>query len=238
MVSILGEYHYDFPRKQKLLLKLKDMLEPNVDEKYFLSEQTIERISNWNAQQDPLKDIDKEKIICPTITARGAGEEHSGMILIPEATEKGYAEAFAGDLCNNHRPHQKRGVVQKGMIPTIKTSCDDIGVVVKTKNKRLLSLLENTEFIGNETLYLDAYNQKVNENVGTITTGIDFRNESFIYHNLRIRKLTPKECWRLMGFDDSDFDKAKEYQSDSMLYHQAGDSIVVNVLENIFKQLL
>lgn len=55
---------------------------------------------------------------------------------------------------------------------------------------------------------------------------------------MRIRKLTPKECWRLMGFDDNDFIKAKEVCSETNLYHQAGNSIVVNVMYNILKSLL
>ena len=56
--------------------------------------------------------------------------------------------------------------------------------------------------------------------------------------NLRIRRLTPKECFRLMGVKDEDFEKVKKNQSDSSLYHLAGDSIVVNVLMAIFKELL
>ena len=55
---------------------------------------------------------------------------------------------------------------------------------------------------------------------------------------LRIRKLTPKECWRLMGFEDEDYEKAAQVNSNTQLYKQAGNSIVVNVLEAIFKQLL
>lgn len=55
---------------------------------------------------------------------------------------------------------------------------------------------------------------------------------------MRIRKLTPRECWRLMGFDDKDFDKARKVNSDSQLYKQAGNSIVVNVLEVIFREML
>lgn len=54
----------------------------------------------------------------------------------------------------------------------------------------------------------------------------------------RVRKLTPKECWRLMGFDDEDFEKAAQINSNSQLYKQAGNSIVVNVLEKIFINLL
>ena len=56
-------------------------------------------------------------------------------------------------------------------------------------------------------------------------------------NDLRIRKLTPKECWRLMGFDDEDVDKASQVNSNTQLYKQAGNSIVVNVLEAIFKQM-
>ena len=56
--------------------------------------------------------------------------------------------------------------------------------------------------------------------------------------NLRIRKLSPKETWRLMGFSDDDFHKAEAVNSNSQLYKQAGNSIVVDVLEGIFKQLL
>lgn len=56
--------------------------------------------------------------------------------------------------------------------------------------------------------------------------------------DMRIRKLTPRECWRLMGFGDEDFNKAKAVPtSDTQLYKQAGNSIVVNVLEAVFKNL-
>lgn len=57
-------------------------------------------------------------------------------------------------------------------------------------------------------------------------------------NNLRIRKLTPKECWRLMGFDDEDYKKASKVNSNTQLYKQAGNSIVVNVLEAILTNLL
>lgn len=56
-------------------------------------------------------------------------------------------------------------------------------------------------------------------------------------NNLRIRKLTPKECWRLMGFDDIDHDRAAAVCSNSQLYKQAGNSIVVDVLEHLFRGL-
>lgn len=54
----------------------------------------------------------------------------------------------------------------------------------------------------------------------------------------RIRKLTPLECWRLMGFADEDFCKAEQVNSNSQLYKQAGNSIVVDVLMAIFGQMI
>jgi DNA (cytosine-5)-methyltransferase 1 len=54
----------------------------------------------------------------------------------------------------------------------------------------------------------------------------------------RIRKLTPLECWRLMGFTDEDFHKAETVNSNTQLYKQAGNSIVVDVLEAIFRQMI
>lgn len=55
---------------------------------------------------------------------------------------------------------------------------------------------------------------------------------------IRIRKLTPRECWRLMDFTDEDFDKAQAVNSNTQLYKQAGNSIVKNVLCEVFKQLI
>lgn len=65
---------------------------------------------------------------------------------------------------------------------------------------------------------------------------------------LGIRKLTPKECWRVMSFTDEDYEKAKKSlietfyngkdKTNSQMYKMAGNSIVIKVLEKIFKQLL
>lgn len=75
---------------------------------------------------------------------------------------------------------------------------------------------------------------------GTLRT-IDSCGNKYVIegiNNCRIRKLTPKECWRLMGISDDDFEKAKASGlSNAQLYKQAGNAIVVNVLEEIFKNL-
>ncbi|EMK4065418.1 DNA cytosine methyltransferase, partial [Listeria monocytogenes] len=56
-------------------------------------------------------------------------------------------------------------------------------------------------------------------------------------NGLRIRKLTPRECWRLQGFPDWAFDRAAEVNSNSQLYKQAGNSVTVNVIAAIAKRL-
>lgn len=81
----------------------------------------------------------------------------------------------------------------------------------------------------------------------SIPSVIEFGNPdfyNFLYeidgeiYLIRIRKLVPKECWRLMGFADDDFDKAEKVNSNTQLYKQAGNSIVVTVLEAIFRQMM
>ncbi len=143
-ISILN---YAFPPKQELKIKLKDLLETDVDEKYFLSEDKINKIAHWKAYQKPFERVQGNNSIVPTLTARGAGEEHSGMIIysdqldettnlqeeclrIKNNTKKGYLEAHDGDGCYITNIDKKRGTVQKEMIPTLKTS-PDIGVIVK-----------------------------------------------------------------------------------------------------------
>lgn len=81
---------------------------------------------------------------------------------------------------------------------------------------------------------------KIIEEPSTITARINDSNHALMEgtNQLRIRKLTPKECWRLMGFNDEEFEKAEKANSNSQLYKQAGNSIVVNVLEKILKNLL
>ena len=58
------------------------------------------------------------------------------------------------------------------------------------------------------------------------------------YQEISIRKLTPRECWRLQGFTDEQFDKAAAVNSNSQLYKQAGNAVTVNVVEEIGKHIM
>lgn len=76
--------------------------------------------------------------------------------------------------------------------------------------------------------------------VGTITTdgSSPKHNNRIVDCDMSCRKLTERECFRLMGVKDEDFEKIAKHQSTSSLYHLAGDSIIVNVLNGIFKEML
>ena len=241
--------NYEFPPKQELKLKLRDMLEDEVDEKYYLSEKMMNYVLDNNETQKGTKwegRADNDTLnsnIAHTLSVRGAGGcQRAGVsnfilddydceikvkdvkLKIKEATKQGYKEAYEGDGVNiSSRMKYQRGNVQKESIQTLTTSGgNDRGVVVSEP-----------------MIYDDrdkGWGIKITDICPTqraMRTGI-----KCIYPDLRIRKLTPKECWRLMGFDDEDFEKASKVNSNTQLYKQAGNSIVVNVLEAIFKELI
>lgn len=309
MVSILGDYYYNFPETQKLEIKLKDILLDKVDEKFYLSDDKISSIAKWKAQQDPLKDIDKEKLICPTLTARGAGEEHSGMILINEPLYMGtfqYAksdnfmqgrERFVPDkdVSDTIQTQQKEGIVfaeenlkrklcneliKSGKVkegdvirhsysnsrmkkfypsnqenhdcsPTLDTRCDCLGVVqaFSETEKKLFTEDGNIKRYVNSdivdkfeegqmatTTFPNGYGHGPRTHDESVT--LNTVDRPVVKKNLRIRKLTPKECFRLMGVKDIDYEKIAQTQSNASLYHLAGDSIVVDVLMAIFGEML
>ena len=231
MISILGNYNYNFPRKKELKLKLKDLLEQNVDEKYYLSDKQIDDILHWNAYEKPFDNMEiMEKTgVAKTLTTR-SGAYAAGMLLVKNATKKGYLEATDGDGIDiSSRMEYHRGNVQKNMTQTITTSGgNDRGVVVKDTPNYI-------EWKEKGKLDIDCRAFKENAIAPTTNTTIQSK---VLLNNLRIRKLTPRECWRLMGVRDEDYEKVAKNQSNASLYHLAGDSIVVQVLENIFKQLL
>ncbi len=149
MVSILGDYYYEFPEPFELKLRLKDMLEDDVDEKYYLGENLLKCFTdmanrNGFVRGDRFKPHNLDSKYAYTITTRAGNRATDNFIVMSEATKKGYKEAF-GDGVYIDRPHQKRGVVQKGMIQTLKTSGNDVRVVVKGNLKQQLcnSLIEN-----------------------------------------------------------------------------------------------
>lgn len=213
---------FEFPKGFNLILRLKDMLEDTVNEKYYLSDEMINKLvikesfgdvkeigyikKSENGKKHQSNIVYDPDLIFRTLQA----SDYKCPLLIKEKTKQGYKEAYEGDGVYINRPHQKRGVVQHGMIQTLKTSGNDVGVVVSEPSNDLAT--------------------KTKEN-----------------QSLKIRKLSTLEYWRLMGFSDDQFSKAKKSlndkhyngkdKSNSQLYKQAGNSIVVDVLFYIFIEL-
>ena len=321
-ISILGNESFNFPPKQELKLKLKDMLENKVDEKYYLSNDIIknyiEKTENdtnvcgtllMDKWQDSMKRIYDVNKYAPTINTYQGGNlepkiaiqkvdipqtvkvrkypvdiqklvevlrkqkeltcwtnkklanklnlpltkvEHwfrtDNSFAIPD-TEYWYKLKEMLNITTSEfdKPimifEEREGVYEKsnryyyenGISPTITGASADEKIIVN--NKRLNSLIEKTNFEEGKPLNLDLYNQTTNENISQCLTEPN-HNSQRLFDGLRIRKLTPKECWRLMGFGDEDFEKARQVNSDTQLYKQAGNSICVNVLVEIFKNLL
>ena len=81
------------------------------------------------------------------------------------------------------------------------------------------------------------YNQGGEHNIAPTLTSNSYHENNHLSDGFRIRKLTPRECWRLQGFPDWAFDKAQEVNSNSQLYKQAGNSVTVNVIAAIAERL-
>ena len=242
---------YDFPAPIKLELRLKDILEKEIDEKYYLSDDKIGMIARWNCQEKPFKKVLGNDSVCGTLTTR-SGAECGGLkvyspnlentsdlqdaILIKEATKKGYAEASDGDSINFEQPNSKtrRDRVGKQQANTLTTSCNQAVVepfIVASRGR-------NPENPSDRTAGSPTDQRLESKTDGCTNTLTTVQKDNYVVDpELRIRKLTPLECWRLMGFDDEDFYKAEKVNSNTQLYKQAGNSIVVNVLEAMFDNL-
>lgn len=240
---------YKFPKSYELKTRLKDVLEPQVDEKYYLSEEIQKRFV-YNQSDDRIKEKlpkGKEIIINGTTQnsdAMGTNCRHwvhdekgimgalsatdykqPKQILIKNATKQGYLEAIDGDGIDLNYPDSetRRGRVQPQQAHTLTTS-GEYGVIEVERTP--------LKFLGRNGKKTDG---DYSFCVDTAHTG----GVKEIYEdNFKIRKLTPLECWRLMDVSDEDFNKVKDAGiSDSQLYKLAGNSIVTNVLVEIFGEL-
>lgn len=288
----IAQNNFCFPQEIPLLRKLKDLLEDNVDEKYYLSENAIGRLIKKNNRlirnlENPdvssciiagyykvdgrnnqyISDNNVKRItgiydsenkthqagsiynpigISPTLTTMSNGGNKQPFILVHEGTKKGYTEAREGDSINIAYPNNisKRGRVGKNVSQTILTSPN---IAVLENSKEFSQPKVQDRIYDSNGIYptviasgfkpkiaerkmFNSFNNKMITDIaptqtcscGNVTsTAAILVSEDFKTY-MRIRKLTPLECWRLMGFDDKDFYKAKSVGiSDTQLYKQA-----------------
>lgn len=247
MISIRDDNAlYQFPNEINLDAKLGDYLENDVDEKYYLSTKLINCFTDMKNRNGILRGLQfQPKLIfkdeiARTITTRAGTRpcdnfivepviSLDGKVIVPQATKDGYAIANVGDGIYTNRCAFKRGVVQKDKIPTLKTSVNDIAVVVTKDSENYIQWKQKGWF----DIECRAYKED------KISGALNTRGHIKVLTNdVAIRRLTPLECFRLMGFDDEDYQKITELKiSDTQAYKMAGNSIVVNCLTEIFKKL-
>lgn len=294
MVSILGEYSYEFPKPFKLKDRLKDFLENDVDEKYYLSEKMKSYIfskndkykvndnnvqinrgvacavttregssradtSNYIGIVDSYnKYMPKDQNVCGVIPAgysRNQGtmvmETNMKTTLCNSLIENGVVKenyvinhSYTNGLTGKNPNSRQTSIINKnGIVPTVRENHGQVTtVVVKDKKgnqlplykdtKQLRETIEQNEFEEGKALDMDLYNRSTNKISQTLDTG---HNKQRLFDGLRIRKLTPCECFKLMGVKPSDYNKIT--CSNAQKYKQAGNSIVTTVLMAIYSQL-
>ena len=216
---------FRWPVEEHLTKRLKNVLEQKVDDKYFLSEKNVKNLIIYNERQienergfsAKFRDVNEIKIM-DALKVGGGGKDD--LIKIKSATSKGYEEATEGDSINFSVPNSetRRGRVGKGVDQTLDTGCNQ-GVIQLNNPKHSQQRIYSTSGIS-----------------PTLSAGSNGGGQNPCKHltnDYKIRRLTPRECFRLMDFPDT----FTWPVSDSQAYKQAGNSIVVRVLEKIIKNL-
>lgn len=263
----LDNGEFKFPEPFDNGLRLKDLLEDKVDKKYYLSKDIQDRFKLTDetftknivgTTKPEFRTIGQRDLVYQKDSVMGALvatdykqpkqilDNDVKTVAIPQATKKGYIECEVGGVADLSYPDSKtrRGRVQDNgnTCPTITATETGICRIEPKERffKQALETLNENDCNPGDTI--NAFNKHVDKSgySPTLTT----RPEGFktailpVTDDIRIRKLTPKECFRLMGFSDENFDAAQKAGiSNSQLYKQAGNSIVVDVLYYIYREL-
>jgi len=264
-----SDNNFRFPAEENLSKKLKDVLETEVSEKYFLSEKMIQGFINHNknhnekgtgfifkpkseedianALRSNVPDCPTDNILkiglwrthedgrgfrmtednnCPTIQAR-ARQDGSGQPVVMQIN--------LSKESNGKQPYQQNRIFDaEGISPALNAQQTWGGNAVMYNDKRLNETLSKNKLPHGECRILDTYNKSVHTECPTLLKFHAENGDRKLWDGFKIRRLTPRECFRLMDFPDT-FDYS--CVSDSQAYKQAGNSIVVRVLEKIIKNL-
>ena len=232
---------FTFPEPIPLTTRLKDILEINVDDKYYLPDERIEKLLNLS------KNTNTEPFV---VASRGRNPENPSDRTTGAPTEQRFEPNFSGTtncltsvakdnyICEPviiedfYKSREAR--IYSETAPTLRS--ERIGLEVaeefpcSTRGKQVASAIR-------ASIYKQGA-RNIEENIinGLGYEGVVEKEQPIT--RWRIRKLTPVECWRLMGFTDEDYNRAAQYVSASARYKQAGNSIVVNTLISLFSSLL
>lgn len=217
-----------YPRGENKGGRISNQISPTIDQATGARNTAISIDNSFNNSREPRFYED----VCPTLNTMSGGNREP-KVIIKEATKQGYAIAIEGDSINLEQPSSKtrRGRVGEGMANTLTTSCNQgvvEPVICASRGRNPI----NPKKSGLPTEQMIEVNESGLSN--TLTTVQ--KDNMVLEQSLRIRKLTPLECWRLMGIDDEDFHNAKASGvSNSQLYKQAGNGLVVDVFAAILR---
>ncbi|MGX9448274.1 DNA (cytosine-5-)-methyltransferase [Staphylococcus haemolyticus] len=236
--------------------RLVDILEKDVDESYYLSEEKTRKLTlnedlSGRLNHYDYRDVDSVHSVnrvSPTLNTMQGGDRQPKVavpVLTPDRVNK---RQNGRRFKENNKPmftltsQDRHGIAISENVSQLKrksfVSKKEFGRMGKQACE---TMNENIEELKNGTT-VNAYNKTIDQTglSPTLTT----RPEGFktailpITEDLRIRKLTPLECWRLQGFTDEQFYKAKNSGvSNSQLYKQAGNAVTVNVVDAIVGEL-
>lgn len=220
---------YEFPEPKPLTKRLKDILEEKVDEKYYLSEKAIAGFKKHNENH--------ENKGTGFIWQPKTGEDIVNCLranMHKSCPTDNYIIEEGNIYPNSGNPQAGRIYNSGGISPCLDTC---------SGGNRMPKIVEEPLIAASRGRYQEdgstEQQLEINE-TGCSNTPTTVQKDNLVVENrLRIRRLTPKECWRLMAFTDEEFDKVQATGiSNTQLYKMAGNSIVVNCLVALFFNLL
>lgn len=242
MMSWLGDYFYDFPKPTGCDRRLKDVLETDVDEKYYLTDKQVDMFVTHTEKMVAKGNNFKfeptyGECIAKSVTTRcGSRTDDNFIKIIEPITTQGHT--ISGAIRASIHKNGSRNILKNltDGVSTAVTTCYHPNII----EPKICGMRGRNPDNPSDRSKGCPTEQRI-EVGGYVSNALTtVQKDNLVYQSdVRIRKLTPLECFRLMDFDDEDYNKIKEAGiSNSQAYKQAGNSIVVAVLEAIFRNII
>ena len=251
--QILNSKNFGVP-SHEIECSLSAILEDNVPEKYYLSRKQAEKLLYKEKPTQGERIYSSKGLSCTLTSGSGGFGGHSGLYLIEDTekfgllikskTKDSYQIAYPGDSIDTAFSGQnsRRGRVGSQIAHTLTTSATQAYYFIDlnpdpklTEIARCITARQDSGISNRKAEHSGVFVESTNI-ADDEKFAVAFVEPNGEVHIGRIRKLTPRECWKLQGFTDDQFDKAKATGlSDSRLYKMSGNAVTVNVISEIGK---